>query len=271
MPAAKVMRPDISPGEISCTSWVPRSRYGRSITAVRPPALAELATGYGELYDALAAALERDPLVRSVELGGSLARGDADRWSDLDLVVDAAKGFDAVGLVRRATPTDLLRVLPFGIVAVTPDWLRLDLVVRGTSVEVPPRDTSLQALVEEFLRVLGLLPVIVGRREWIVGCEGAMLLRSLFVTLLLSERGEPPQTGVKRLNEQLTDAQRELVEALPPLAGTRESVVDAHGAVASLLLDRARRAGSEWPIAFERATRHHLGANSGSSCPISAP
>lgn len=228
------------------------------MNAARPPELAELASGYGELYDALAAELERDPLVRSIELGGSLARDGADRWSDLDLVVEAADGFDPVPLVQRTTAAVFLRVLPFGIVAVTPEWLRLDLVVRGTTVEAPPRNTSLGALVEEFLRVLGLLPVIVGRSEWIVGCDGAMLLRSLLVTLLLAERGEPPQTGVKRLNEKLTDAQRELVEALPPIAATRASVVGAHAAVAALFLGRARRVADDWPTAFERATGDYL-------------
>lgn len=152
----------------------------------------------------------------------------------------------------------LLRTLPFGVIAVTPEWLRLDLVVRGSAFDAPQRERSVEVLVEEFLRVLGLLPVIVGRRERIVGCDGAMLLRSLLVTLPLAERGEPPQTGVKGLNEKLTEAQRELVEALPPLAATEASVVSGHLAVAAAFLGRAHAGATEWPTAFERATRNYL-------------
>lgn len=41
------------------------------------------------MLDALFGALAADPLVRGVRIGGSRARGEADEWSDVDLVLDA--------------------------------------------------------------------------------------------------------------------------------------------------------------------------------------
>lgn len=41
------------------------------------------------MLDRLYGALAADPLVRGVRLGGSRARGEADEWSDIDLVMDA--------------------------------------------------------------------------------------------------------------------------------------------------------------------------------------
>jgi predicted nucleotidyltransferase len=77
----------------------------------RPSELAALAPGYGELFDRLAEAIEEQPGVRLVTFGGSLRRGEADRYSDLDLVVevDNDAAFDAGAVVRAATPTVILR------------------------------------------------------------------------------------------------------------------------------------------------------------------
>ncbi|HTR34215.1 MAG TPA: nucleotidyltransferase domain-containing protein, partial [Gaiellaceae bacterium] len=106
----------------------------------RPSGLAPLGAAYGALYDRLAVVLAAHPAVRSFEPGGSLARGDADRWSDLDLVVHVTDlaAFDAAGAVRAAADTVLLRTLPFGVTALTSQGLRIDLVVReGDEVADP--------------------------------------------------------------------------------------------------------------------------------------
>jgi hypothetical protein len=227
-----------------------------------PPELAPLGTGYAELYERIAEALA--PHVRALRLGtGSLTRGTADPYSDLDLVaeVDDPGSFDAVEALRAATPTVLLRAMPFGAIAITPDWLRVDLaVVRPGEDGGPPEApaTDVDALAEEFLRVLGLLPVVVGRGEWIVASDGAWLLRAFLVRLMLAENGERALTGAKRLNEKLTAEQRELVEALPPIAATRDAVVAAHLATADAFLPRARALAVRWPAELEAATRAYL-------------
>ncbi|HEV2592746.1 MAG TPA: hypothetical protein VGU02_12730 [Gaiellaceae bacterium] len=120
----------------------------------------------------------------------------------------------------------------------------------------PPAD--IDGLAEEFLRVLGLLPVVVAREEWIVASDGAWLLRSFLVRLLVAENGEGVMTGVKRLNEKLTDEQRAIVEGLPPIVATRDGVIASHQAIAEAFLPRARRLATRWPSELEAATRGHL-------------
>jgi predicted nucleotidyltransferase len=230
----------------------------------RPPELDPLPSGYAELYDRILAETRDLPGVQAVKLGGSLARGEADAYSDLDLdlvvVVDDAAMFDAPAVVRAAaTGTVLLRELPFGVVAVTTELLRLDLVVTETDGDPPSSDPPDPAgIAEEFLRILGLLPVVVGREEWIVGSNAGWLLRTLLVQLLLAENGEHTPTGAKRLNEKLSAEQRRLVETLPPIAATRDGVIRSHVETARAFLPRARRLAGDWPQALEDATRAQL-------------
>jgi len=46
-----------------------------------------------------------------------------------------------------------------------------------------------------------VLPVIVGRREWIVGWNAVALLRTILLQFLM-ENGERPATGFKRVNHK---------------------------------------------------------------------
>ncbi len=227
----------------------------------RPRELAALPPAYGELYDAVEAAVGGRGTLR---LGtGALTRGTADAYSDLDLVVevDEPDAFDACGALAGATPTVLLRAMPFGAIAITPDWLRVDLVVapRGGDAGPPaPQPTDVDGLAEEFLRVLGLLAIVVAREEWIVASDGAWLLRSFLVRLLLAENGEGMLTGVKRLNEKLTAGQRAVVESLPPIEASRDGVIASHVAIANAFLPRARELATQWPDALENATLAYL-------------
>jgi hypothetical protein len=228
----------------------------------RPAELATLPPAYGVLYDAVEQAVgDRGSLRLGV---GALTRGTADAYSDLDLVVevDDPAAFDPVAALADATPTVLLRTMPFSAIAVTPDWLRVDLVVAprgGDGGPQPAPPTDVDGLAEEFLRVLGLLPVVVAREEWIVASDGAWLLRSFLVRLLLAENGEGLMTGVKRLNEKLTAEQRALVEGLPPIVATRTGVIDAHRAIADAFIPRAKRLAQHWPDALETAANDYLG------------
>lgn len=98
-------------------------------TVMTPPRLREpLAT--------LVAVCEADPSVLAAWLGGSLARGVADDWSDIDLhilVEDVDEfGQGASGWFARQMPTvlvDRIPGVPNGFIFVTPDWVHVDLVV----------------------------------------------------------------------------------------------------------------------------------------------
>lgn len=250
------------------------------------------------LIDQLTGVLAADPRVRSVWLHGSLGRGIGDPWSDVDLAIEVAEPDRATCLAdyacgRTGLP-DLAMARPiFGriLTAVTPDWARFDLMF-VTGEELARLDRAalrpllgdpgsqpsplapvaeagaparLAALVEEFLRVLGLTPVGVGRGEWLVMQHGTELLRRMLVDLMLEENGfGSPEVrgGVKRLNPFLSETQRATLERLEPPLARPEALLAATVELARLFLARARplaeRLGTPWPEAFETATRRHL-------------
>lgn len=245
----------------------------------------------------VATALGGDPRIRSVWLSGSLGRDGGDAWSDVDLVAEVVEADRAACLVeyrqgRPDMPPMVLAKALYGriLTAITPDWERFDIhfvspdelagldgaalkPLRGDPAARPPSHQTSQdnraservgALVTEFLRVLGLLPVAVGRGEWLVAQQGDELLRRILIELMVEENGVPPSArgGAKRLNPFLTPEQRGMLEALMPPAPRRDEVIAASANLARLFLSHSRaladRLGTPWPHAFEQATRRHL-------------
>jgi predicted nucleotidyltransferase len=247
------------------------------------------------LIEQLAEALAADARIRSVWLSGSLGKGCGDAWSDVDLTVEVDESDRRACLADYAAdhpdlPQLVLAREVYGrvLTAVTADWARFDLAfltpvelarVDGGGLKLLVGDPSvrpspypadepgaparLTALVEEFLRVLGLSPVAVGRQEWLVAHQGWDLLRGMLIDLMLEEnRVSPGARGVKRLNPFLTPEQRALLEGLAPPRPGRDPLIAANGELAGLFLPRARALaqarGVAWPEAFEQATRRHL-------------
>jgi hypothetical protein len=257
-----------------------------------------LPTHLTALAERARAALEGDRRVRAVWLTGSIAAGRADAYSDLDLRLAVQdEGYDGFvagweEVVERISPTVLRRRLPGGdvvITAVTPEWLRFDLHVLPVATALarpsgpvgtlfdrdgltarlpaappaaPPSTERLVASIEEFLRVLGLLPVVVGREEYLVAGEGAWLLRRMLIDLMILANGPDRRGGVKRLNPFLTAEQRRVLESLPPIAPTRQSAIEGSLACAAAYLPLARRLAAEhggpYPEALEAATFAYL-------------
>jgi predicted nucleotidyltransferase len=212
-------------------------------------------------------------------LVGSLANGDADAFSDVDLRVAVAdEAFPGVAetwreVVDAIAPTVSVRPLPriVGGVCVTPDWLHFDVVFTAASaVEVvecrplfdragllpPPRAVPVErgepffpaAAVETFLYMLGNMVAVAGRGEVVPGMNGVGVVRDVaLVGLLLAENGIRSLRGpdaffpfTKRLLPYLTEEQRALLASLPPLAPTVDSVVESYVALARAFLPRAR-------------------------------
>lgn len=249
------------------------------------------------LIDAATHALSADPRIDSVWLSGSLASGEGDDWSDVDLVAVAAQ--EALPQVVVAYGADLSAIARtvnihtvFGRVvsAVRDDWERFDIlfltptelkarpaasltplftrdgVEKPEGETPPPRPASaaeIEGVVREFLRILGLLPVALGRRDHVIAVDGAMLLRTMLVDLMLAENGRGrSERSVKRVPQMLNAEQTGLIEALPSLAANRNSLLAFNRAIAGVFLPRAKalakRDGVAWPEAFEAATRAHL-------------
>ena len=127
-----------------------------------------------------------------------------------------------------------------------------------------PSAQRIRALVDEFLRVLGLASVGLGREEYILLEDGAGLLRKMTIDLMLEKSGVGPadRGGALRLNSYLTPDQRAALEAMPPLSADRDSAIAVHQALARIFLPLAKNLaseiGAEWPSAFEDATRRSL-------------
>ena len=107
-----------------------------------PAGVAQLAPGYRALFERARNVFSADPRVRALWVGGSVARGEADAYSDLDLVVTVSDAdFDAFAAGWREwlaaiTPTVLARAIPFlpgSLYSLTPSCERLDVVVERVS------------------------------------------------------------------------------------------------------------------------------------------
>ena len=243
--------------------------------------------------------LDGDHRVRGAWLAGSLGRGSGDDFSDIDLVVvveprDLEGFLDEWDAAIAASVRVVLRQrIPFGEMVVlnhvSADWVRFDVSVvppddlvgraassvrvlfdredlqttmTGRARPIPPSGERVGALAQEFLRVLGLLPVVLGRQELEVGASGSGLLRTMLIQLMLEDAYVPDRGGALKLRDVLRDEHLQLVSTLPPIAATRESILAVHLACAEAFLPLARqlseRTGEPWPQDLEAALRRHL-------------
>lgn len=263
-------------------------------------ALAALPASYRPLFARAREVAEGDPRVRALWLGGSLARGDADAASDLDLLVavsDEAVDAFARGWrewLAKITPALIARAQPFlpgSFYSVTPTGERLDLVVEpvarlasspfrmravvfdrdGLSARIPappppagPSRERIAYLIEEFFRDVGMLYVSVVRRDLLLGNEGIHLVRGLLYQLFCEANAPLPPSGVKRWSAKLTLAQRARLERLPTGASEWDGLLAAHHRVAREFVASAREIaaanGVAWPAELEAATWRQLRA-----------
>jgi len=250
------------------------------------------------LVDALVACLEREPGLEALWLAGSLGAGQGDAWSDVDLLALAgADGWEAISakLQRDLVPAlDVVLLNPlFGgrvLNAVTAGWGRFDITLverdglvrydakaltqlfnRGEAAppvkaDIPYRTPPerLTAMVNEFLRVLGLAPVSLGRKEYGLALTGIDIQRRAIVELMQEENGLAPgqRGGALHPSRHLNDEQKAALAALPHVIAEPDSIAAGDLALARLFLARARpfaeRIGAEWPQALEDAARNHL-------------
>lgn len=238
-----------------------------------------------DVWERAQAVLGTDERVRSVELGGSVAAGTADEWSDLDLQVIAhADRYDELladwpAWLEQITPTVFARtpIAPFIVNAVTADGLTVDIVVmKGEALTFPPATDyvvgmfparfadvgeALEYAVAEQLRGLaGPFVSLVHRDEHLRQLAGLPHLLGLLTTVFLAELGAPPPG--KLWNATYTDEQLAAVADLPPVSATHDGTVGFTVALAELVVRRARplfpRYGLIWPTALARVAARRL-------------
>ncbi|MCG8547622.1 MAG: nucleotidyltransferase domain-containing protein [Alphaproteobacteria bacterium] len=246
------------------------------------------------VIDTIANALQMAPDIRALFLSGSYGNGLADEYSDIDFILVAKDGAtDAIAALWRDAVSRTGEIVlwwdrttrPVLINAITADWTRIDAVILkpdrmgrqtkislkplfdhdgiyGELADVPentaPNPARVRFQIEEFIRILGLLHLGLGREEYINGVLGVFHLRNLLVDLLTEETAAPNRGGALHLNRLLTDEQKELLISLPPALPDRDALISANLAYARAYLPRARKLapgwGVEWPERFEAIT-----------------
>lgn len=246
-------------------------------------------------------ALGDDRKVTALFLSGSFGRGTADLFSDVDLLLVAeptdhpALAQDWHRHVAAFEPIVHAYQPPFQAVhcVITEGWLRADLTIvsadhlRGRTQDglkplidrdalfgtLPARlearaidPARVERLTKEFLRVLGLLHVGLGRSEVeTIASDGCYLLRRMLVDLLTIEVNLPDPGGMLHLSRVLDPPRMAVLDAIPLPARTARSAIATNFVIARAFLPRARALHDtlalSWPEAFETATRNRLAAS----------
>jgi len=253
--------------------------------------------GYKQIADAVESWAKDDAEIRAMFVGGSIAQGTSDRFSDLDLVLvapasaferltgevrDRIEGMWPVIIENRLRPGDLAILS-----VVTDQWHRVDVafgdmesdILRQRLVTVfdpeelyqgPPEEVApppvtpahVITLAKDFLRILGLAVVVNGRNDVHAAHDGANLLRTLLIELLLMEPPRRLRPGPKTLLPVLSDEQHGILRSLPPVADDLALLDVFNEATAKAFLPRARvlveSLGGQWPVEVEEATRAYL-------------
>lgn len=244
--------------------------------------------------------------VEAVLLGGSLGRGEGDAWSDVDLIVVTPPAAHAAfvegvrawaaGVARPVLWRQVYPGLPL-FLAVTADYLRYDITVTtaqhvtesadrvrslvdkawvharlAPSREPPPLSAqAVHDVAEEFLRILGLLPVGVGRGDWAAVAAGVSFLRQQLQALMILEQRPVAPPGALALTRLLPAEDLALLAALAAPPATRDGGIAGSLALAEAFLPRARRlasaAGAPWPQELDTAVRGHLARELGLALP----
>ncbi|NKM14001.1 hypothetical protein GFL85_23780 [Rhizobium laguerreae] len=213
-----------------------------------------------QFIDKIRQVVSGDPRVVGLFLAGSFGKGQADTYSDIDLLAVVAR--DDQAEFSGAWRQQLEKIAPIVFWnelgkeervfnAITDQWQRIDLGV-----------VDFTYLINEFIRVFGLLAVANGRGEYLLSVAGVDLLRMMLFKLLSEEVERADKGGMLAWSRRLSEEQLDLLATIPPAAPTRQSIIDAHLACASAFLPRARRMAErweiEWPQRFEDATWRHL-------------
>lgn len=243
------------------------------------------------------------PGVQAVWVGGSLARGDGDRFSDVDLnclVTDDSLGWwgqqwsEVVS--RLVGPLSLARTINDSIVGgftVASDWRHVDLILHPIGTFTHPGDhhalydprrlltpgvtahtdesMSVGDMSEFFFYLAGSYSALVGRGELVLAQNAVITLRQWLIRLMLKENLQTQVGGTRRLNRHLTTDQRHTLIHAGAALGSLE---DTSTAVAAVFYDFAERAerlaiadGSAFPAAMRATAENHLRRTLGQQWP----
>ncbi|SDT43751.1 nucleotidyltransferase domain-containing protein [Microlunatus soli] len=245
--------------------------------------------------------------VRAVWVAGSLARGEGDQYSDVDLnclITDDSIPFwraqwsEVVArCVGNLTLSRTINDAIIGGFSLTSNWEHVDLILHPLTsfahrptdhrtlydpdrlIESAPRSAAAEPqmdvgdMSEFFFYLAGSFATVIGRGELALAQDAVIDLRRWLVRLMLAENRLQPFGGARRLNPLLTAEQRAELEHVGALASL-DDVTAAAAAIFSSFASRAerisRRDGIEFPQQMYEVTRHHLHQSLGVDGPAPA-
>jgi hypothetical protein len=259
------------------------------------PDLSPMPAVYQDHLARAASFFDADPRVVALWVTGAVARQGQDAGSDLDLCLTVADDQveavveDHESWIRALTePVSIQRMGPAtGWYVLTSTCARIDFLVEAESaistppgvrriavfdtagcadrlapVEDPGPDRGTVAhCVNEALRQMANFPVVLVRKDWLMGVVAVQQLHYFLYDLFAQANRPQPPTGPKQWSNKLTDRHRALLEALPVPQPDRASVVRAHRAAVDLFEHEApvvaREVDVEWPTTLHDAIRDY--------------
>ena len=251
-----------------------------------------------EYLKAFAAKADSDSRILAVWLEGSLAKGTADRYSDIDIHLLVAE-VDKEAFLQELESwlSDVQSLVLFKdtfpgqmVTCITTAGLRLDIWLHAgdtislerTKVRVlsategciqfkeacrdkEPKDirTALKQHLNEFWRVVAILPTVLGREEHIAGFMGTTFAVMSLTEVLIIGSGKQRDRGVKNVNAFVPQALREEIEtALTMQSLNREGIAKAHLRLTAIMQrdgpDIAKQHGVIYPFALEKAVLNYI-------------
>lgn len=241
-----------------------------------------------EFLNRLVGALSGDEHIEAIWLEGSLARGDADCYSDVDLHAYVPfNGEEPISRLQADLPTILsaagqvrfLRTFPHTTITtgVMDDGARFDVVLETeedlrrprkhlkilydrsgglwerlrTEEGPPPVDPDRVAfLLDEFWRCVGLLPIVMARGELIAAHQGHMFMINIVAEIALAADGIPRTWGAKRLNPYLKPSDRLEMEEMLPAAPDFFALAEGVIRMAQFVARRGRECAAQHGIPY---------------------
>lgn len=247
-----------------------------------------------DIFDRYIRLLKNHDAMQGIWLTGSYGRNDYDQYSDLDITTctDNPEAIAQTFFDLCQTDSEIIftKNLPSGttINMINAQWQRCDITfinqqalnhlsqntihpifdphdltqsIPETSISKNPV-VDIQNHTEEFIRMLGLLPVVLHRQEYVVAQSGASLLKEKLIQLMLLINHTQPKRGALSLKKSLSTDQYTMLLNMPAMDTTPDSIIDVHTYIARHFLPLAKTLyqthGMEWPHNFEAATLVHL-------------
>jgi predicted nucleotidyltransferase len=239
--------------------------------------------------------------IKALWLCGSYGRGDSDEYSDFDFCayIDDKEDFDSVfqnvqKVFGEKETIIFSKILTHSktINLIDADWNRIDITlmkknqlesvfpeqvkfifdrdnIQATlqnNAPVPPHKeteaTEIKAITNEFIRILGLLPIVIHRNELVVAQMGAGLLRDLLIKIMQKENNTGVIRGALSLKKSLSQDQYEALENAPVLTTNKDTIIENHKYLAQLFFPRAQKLFQqydiEWLEIFYNGTKNNL-------------